>query len=86
VSYAFAVDILAFCSVEPICFLAKREIGAWPLISTFARLQETVSSIASGAARSQAPTRDGGKNAFGPPHAAFSGGHDRRRRGASQIS
>ncbi len=36
------LDILAFCSVEPVCFLAKREIGAWPLISTFARLQETV--------------------------------------------
>jgi 1-acyl-sn-glycerol-3-phosphate acyltransferase len=36
------LDVLAFCSVEPVCFLAKREVGAWPLISTFARLQETV--------------------------------------------
>ena len=36
------LDILAVCSVEPVCFLAKREIGAWPIASTFARLQETV--------------------------------------------
>jgi 1-acyl-sn-glycerol-3-phosphate acyltransferase len=33
---------LALCSVEPVCFLAKREIGTWPVASTFARLQETV--------------------------------------------
>lgn len=36
------LDILALCSVEPVCFLAKREIGSWPVASTFARLQETV--------------------------------------------
>ena len=36
------LDILALCSVEPACFLAKREIGNWPVASTFARLQETV--------------------------------------------
>lgn len=36
------LDILALCSVEPVCFLAKREVGAWPVASTFARLQETV--------------------------------------------
>ncbi|WP_051953713.1 lysophospholipid acyltransferase family protein [Methylocapsa aurea] len=36
------LDILALCSVEPICFLAKREVGSWPMISAFARLQETV--------------------------------------------
>ena len=36
------LDILALCSVEPVCFLAKREVGTWPVASTFARLQETV--------------------------------------------
>jgi lyso-ornithine lipid O-acyltransferase len=36
------LDILALCSVEPVCFLAKREVDAWPVASTFARLQETV--------------------------------------------
>jgi lyso-ornithine lipid O-acyltransferase len=30
------------CSVEPVCFLAKREVEAWPVVSAFARLQETV--------------------------------------------
>ncbi|MGH6811329.1 MAG: lysophospholipid acyltransferase family protein [Methylocella sp.] len=36
------LDILVLCSVEPVCFLAKREVEAWPVVSTFARLQETV--------------------------------------------
>jgi 1-acyl-sn-glycerol-3-phosphate acyltransferase len=36
------IDVLALCSVEPVCFLAKKEVGAWPVISAFARLQETV--------------------------------------------
>jgi lyso-ornithine lipid O-acyltransferase len=36
------IDILALHSVEPICFLAKREVGRWPLIGSCARLQETV--------------------------------------------
>lgn len=36
------LDILALCSVEPLCFLAKREVRAWPVASIFARLQETV--------------------------------------------
>ncbi|HUZ90864.1 MAG TPA: lysophospholipid acyltransferase family protein, partial [Methylocella sp.] len=36
------LDIVAVCCVEPVCFLAKREIGSWPVASTFARLQETV--------------------------------------------
>lgn len=36
------LDILALCSVEPVCFLAKQEISAWPVISAFARLQGTV--------------------------------------------
>src|ERR1019366_707862 len=36
------LDILALCSVEPVCFLAKREVGTWPVASTFVRLQETV--------------------------------------------
>jgi lyso-ornithine lipid O-acyltransferase len=36
------LDILALCSVEPVCFLAKSEVEAWPIASIFARLQETV--------------------------------------------
>jgi len=36
------LDILVLCSVEPVCFLAKREVEAWPVVSAFARLQETV--------------------------------------------
>jgi 1-acyl-sn-glycerol-3-phosphate acyltransferase len=36
------IDILALMSVEPLCFLAKREVGAWPVVGAFARLQETV--------------------------------------------
>lgn len=36
------LDILAVCCIEPVCFLAKREIGSWPIASSFARLQETV--------------------------------------------
>jgi 1-acyl-sn-glycerol-3-phosphate acyltransferase len=36
------LDIVALCSVEPVCFLAKREVEAWPVVSNFARLQETV--------------------------------------------
>ncbi len=36
------LDIVVLCSVEPVCFLAKREVEAWPVVSNFARLQETV--------------------------------------------
>jgi 1-acyl-sn-glycerol-3-phosphate acyltransferase len=36
------LDILALCSVEPVCFLAKKEVGSWPIVSAFVRLQETV--------------------------------------------
>src|ERR1700730_8245652 len=36
------LDILVLFSVEPVCFLAKREVEAWPVVSAFARLQETV--------------------------------------------
>ena len=36
------LDILVFFRVESVCFLAKREVEAWPVVSTFARLQETV--------------------------------------------
>ena len=35
-------DILVFGSLEPLCFLAKREVGSWPLIGTLSRLQGTV--------------------------------------------
>lgn len=36
------LDILALSSVEPVCFLAKKEVATWPVISFFVRLQETV--------------------------------------------
>lgn len=36
------VDILAHLSFSPVAFLAKREIADWPLISAFARLQDTI--------------------------------------------
>jgi 1-acyl-sn-glycerol-3-phosphate acyltransferase len=36
------IDILVLTSVEPLCFLAKREVGAWPFVGSFARLQGTV--------------------------------------------
>ncbi|MEJ0096433.1 MAG: lysophospholipid acyltransferase family protein [Methylocella sp.] len=36
------IDILALSSVQPICFLAKREVLDWPIVGSFARLQETV--------------------------------------------
>jgi 1-acyl-sn-glycerol-3-phosphate acyltransferase len=36
------LDIVVLCSVEPVCFLAKLEVEAWPVVSAFARLQETV--------------------------------------------
>src|ERR1700730_8590128 len=36
------LDIVVLCSVEPVCFLAKLEVEAWPVVSNFARLQETV--------------------------------------------
>ncbi|MGH6837974.1 MAG: lysophospholipid acyltransferase family protein [Methylocella sp.] len=36
------LDIVVLSCVEPVCFLAKSEVEAWPVVSTFARLQETV--------------------------------------------
>ena len=36
------IDVLVLASVEPLCFLAKREVGAWPFVGAFARLQGTV--------------------------------------------
>ncbi len=36
------LDILALNSVEPVCFLAKKEVASWPVVSTFVKLQETV--------------------------------------------
>lgn len=36
------LDILALSSVEPVCFLAKKEVASWPVVSTFVKLQETV--------------------------------------------
>lgn len=36
------IDILAFGSLAPFCFLAKSEIARWPIVSAFASLQGTV--------------------------------------------
>src|ERR1700730_16791329 len=36
------LDIVVLCSVEPVCFLAKLEVEAWPVVSAFARLPENV--------------------------------------------
>ncbi|MCW6507486.1 lysophospholipid acyltransferase family protein [Lichenifustis flavocetrariae] len=36
------IDILVLGSLEPLCFLAKREVGLWPIIGTFARLKGAV--------------------------------------------
>ena len=36
------MDILAFGSVPSVCFLAKSDVDAWPIISRFARLKGTV--------------------------------------------
>jgi 1-acyl-sn-glycerol-3-phosphate acyltransferase len=36
------LDILVFGAIEPLCFLAKREVSAWPLIASFAKAQRTV--------------------------------------------
>ncbi len=36
------LDILALCSVEPVCFLAKKEVASWPVVAAFVKLQETV--------------------------------------------
>jgi 1-acyl-sn-glycerol-3-phosphate acyltransferase len=35
-------DIIVLGSLEPLCFLSKKEVGEWPLISSFAKLQQTV--------------------------------------------
>ena len=36
------IDILAFGSILPFCFVAKSEVGRWPILSTFAEVQGTV--------------------------------------------
>ena len=36
------IDILALGSLEPFCFLAKRDVSAWPIVSAFAEVQGTV--------------------------------------------
>ncbi len=36
------LDVLVLGSREPLCFLAKREVGTWPVIGGFARLQGCV--------------------------------------------
>ena len=36
------VDILVMGSVRPLCFIAKSEIGSWPIVSYLAKLQGTV--------------------------------------------
>lgn len=36
------VDIIAISSVTPLSFIAKSEVGGWPVFGTFARLQRSV--------------------------------------------
>ena len=36
------IDILAFGSIYPFCFIAKREVGRWPILSAFAQVQRTI--------------------------------------------
>ena len=36
------IDVLALRSIEPLCFTAKQEVGSWPGVATFARLQRTI--------------------------------------------
>ena len=36
------IDILALAAMTPVCFLAKREVSRWPLVSGFAARQGTV--------------------------------------------
>lgn len=41
-NHASWIDIPAYGSVMPLSFVAKREVGTWPLIGFFARLQRSV--------------------------------------------
>lgn len=36
------IDVLVLGSREPLCFLAKREVGAWPIVGPLARMGGTV--------------------------------------------
>ncbi len=36
------IDVLALAALAPFCFLAKREVSRWPLISGFAAMQGTI--------------------------------------------
>ena len=36
------IDILAFGAITPFCFVAKGEVGSWPILSAFAEVQGTV--------------------------------------------
>lgn len=41
-NHASWIDISAYSSVMPLSFVAKREVGTWPMIGFFARLQRSV--------------------------------------------
>jgi lyso-ornithine lipid O-acyltransferase len=41
-NHASWIDISAYSAVAPLSFVAKREVGTWPLIGFFARLQRSV--------------------------------------------
>lgn len=41
-NHASWIDISAYSAVMPLSFVAKREVGTWPLIGFFARLQRSV--------------------------------------------
>jgi 1-acyl-sn-glycerol-3-phosphate acyltransferase len=41
-NHASWLDIIALGSLRPLCFVAKREVGGWPLLGWIARLGRTV--------------------------------------------
>ncbi len=41
-NHASWIDISAYSAVMPLSFVAKREVGTWPMIGFFARLQRSV--------------------------------------------
>lgn len=42
VNHVSWIDVLALGSIMPFCFLAKREVASWPILSAFAKVQGTV--------------------------------------------
>ncbi|MFK0691141.1 lysophospholipid acyltransferase family protein [Mesorhizobium sp. IMUNJ 23033] len=41
-NHASWIDVIAIASIVPVAFVAKQEVGAWPIIGSLARLQRSV--------------------------------------------